>query len=152
MRSSPGPSATLSRFIANPAPIVGAPAARQRVHREVMLAVARVYELMVIFDGDLEDAVVQRQIAALSHQIEAGGGRVATTDLWGKRRFAYEIDHKWEGVYVVFEIVTEATDLHGLERNLRLADEVVRHKVIRLPDAEAERRGLVGEAAPAEAG
>jgi small subunit ribosomal protein S6 len=142
MRSSPERSATISRFIANPAPNVGAPAARQRVHREVMLAVARVYELMIIFDGELEDAVVQRQIAALSRQI----------DLWGKRRFAYEIDHKWEGIYVVFEIVTEATDLHDLERNLRIADEVVRHKVIRLPDAEAERRGLVGEAAPAEAG
>ena len=48
--------------------------------------------------------------------------------------------------------MTEAADLHEMERNLRLADEVVRHKLIRLPDSEAERRGLLGETAPAEAG
>lgn len=112
----------------------------------------RAYELMIIFDGDLDDAVVQQQLAGVSRQVTDGGGRVATTDLWGKRRFAYEINHKWEGIYAVLEIVTEARDLHELERTLRLADEVVRHKVIRLPEHEAERRGLLGTATPAEAG
>jgi small subunit ribosomal protein S6 len=76
---------------------------------------------------------------------------VASVDRWGRRRFAYQINHKWEGIYVVLEIVTEATNLDELERSLRLADQVVRHKLIRLPDAEAERRGLLGEATPAEA-
>lgn len=112
----------------------------------------RAYELMVIYDGDTDDAAVNASLAAIGRQVEAGGGRVATTDLWGKRRFAYEINHKWEGIYVVLEIVTEARDLHDIERSLRLADEVVRHKVIRLPDREATRRGLLGEATPAEAG
>jgi len=113
----------------------------------------RAYEMMVIFNGDLDDAVVTEQLAGINGQVQSGGGTVATTDLWGRRRFAYEIDHKTEGVYVVLEIVTEANDLHDLERSLRLADEVVRHKVIRLPDREAARRGLLGEAtAPAEAG
>ena len=37
--------------------------------------------------------------------------------------------------------------LDGVERSLRLADEIVRHKLLRLPDAEAERRGLMGTAA-----
>lgn len=112
----------------------------------------RAYELMIIYVGDTEDAVVNENLAGVSRQVEAGGGRVATTDLWGKRRFAYEIDHRWEGIYVVLEIVTDARDLHDIERSLRLADEVVRHKVIRLPDSEAARRGLLGEATPAEAG
>jgi small subunit ribosomal protein S6 len=113
----------------------------------------RAYELMVIFVGDLDDAVVSEQLAGIDSHVQAGGGRIATTDLWGRRRFAYEIDHKTEGIYVVLEIVTEANDLHDLERSLRLADEVVRHKVIRLPDREAARRGLIGEAAtPADAG
>jgi small subunit ribosomal protein S6 len=107
---------------------------------------------MVIFDGDCDDAVVNQSLAGISRAVEAGGGRVVTTDLWGRRRFAYEINHKWEGIYVVLEIVTEARDLHDVERSLRLADEVVRHKLIRLPDREAARRGLLGEAAPAEAG
>jgi small subunit ribosomal protein S6 len=112
----------------------------------------RAYELMIIYGGDTDEAVVNENLASVGRQVEAGGGRVATTDRWGRRRFAYQIDHRWEGIYVVLEIVTEATDLHELERNLRLADEVVRHKLIRLPDHEAARRELLGEATPAEAG
>jgi small subunit ribosomal protein S6 len=107
---------------------------------------------MVIYGGDTDEAVVNENLAGIGRQVEAGDGRIATTDRWGRRRFAYQIDHKWEGIYVVLEIVTEATDLHEIERNLRLADEVVRHKLIRLPDHEAAKRGLLGEATPAEAG
>lgn len=112
----------------------------------------RAYELMIIFDGDLDDAAVSEQLKAVTAGIEADGGRVATTDLWGRRRFAYEINHKWEGIYAVLEIVTGARDLGGVERSLSLADEVVRHKTIRLPDDEAARRGLLGEETPAQAG
>jgi small subunit ribosomal protein S6 len=83
--------------------------------------------------------------------IESAGGTIAKTDKWGKRRFAYEINHKNEGSYVVFEIEAEPGALDGVDRNLRLADEVVRHKIIRLPDSEAHRRGLLGAPAPAEA-
>ena len=76
------------------------------------------------------------------------------TEPWGRRRFAYQIDHRWEGFYVVLEVVTEANDLASTDRILRLADrsDVVRHKIMRLPDDEAARRGLIGEAVPAEAG
>lgn len=112
----------------------------------------RAYELMIIYVGDTEDADVNTSLASVTKAIEAGGGKVASTDRWGKRRFAYEINHRWEGIYVVLQITTEARDLHDVERSLRLADEVVRHKVIRLPDHEAARRGLLGEPAPADAG
>jgi small subunit ribosomal protein S6 len=105
---------------------------------------------MIIFGAELDEAGVQAQLAKVTQGVEAGGGTVATTDLWGVRRFAYEIDHKHEGIYVVLEITTEARDLAEVERALRLADEVVRHKLIRLPDSEAAKRGLLGEAAPAE--
>jgi small subunit ribosomal protein S6 len=67
-------------------------------------------------------------------------------DKWGRRRFAYPIDHKEEGVYSVLEIVTEAPNLDEVDRYLRLADDVVRHKLIRLPDDEAARRGLLAGA------
>jgi small subunit ribosomal protein S6 len=107
---------------------------------------------MVIYEGDTDDALVNESLADIGRQVDEGGGRIATTDRWGKRRFAYQINHKWEGIYVVLEIVTEARDLHALERSLHIADEVVRHKLLRLPEREAARRGLLGEAAPAEAG
>jgi small subunit ribosomal protein S6 len=106
---------------------------------------------MVIIDAEADDAGVDSAIARISDAIAAKGGDIRTTDRWGRRRFAYEINHKHEGYYVVFEALAEAGALDDLERQLRLADDIVRHKLIRLPDREAARRGLLGEA-PAAAG
>ncbi len=116
-----------------------------------MLAV-RAYELMVICNADLEESEVAQVINQVTASAVAKGGRVATTEKWGKRRFAYEIDHKTEGFYVVFEIEAEPGALDDVDRLLHLADEVVRHKLLRLPDHEAHKRGLLGVAAPADAG
>ena len=114
-----------------------------------MLAM-RAYEMMVICDGDLDESAVAGVINQTTAQIESAGGTVAKTEKWGRRRFAYEINHKTEGSYVVLEIEAEPGALDDVDRNLRLADEIVRHKIIRLPDAEAHRRGLLG-APPAAA-
>lgn len=112
----------------------------------------RAYELMVIFDSGLDDLAIDDQVKSVAAQIATRGGTVASTDRWGRRRFAYEIDHKTEGYYVVWELTADGADLEALERSLRLADEVVRHKLVRLPDHEATRRGLVGgQAEPAPA-
>jgi len=107
----------------------------------------RAYELMIIFEGETEDTSVNRILAQAGQLVEAEQGTVVKTERWGRRRFAYEINHKWEGIYVVLEITTEASNLDELERVLRIADEVVRHKVIRLPDREAAKRGLIGSTA-----
>ena len=111
----------------------------------------RAYELMVIADGDLEDNLVESTVRRVQEQVKAKGGDIRKTDRWGKRRFAYEINHKTEGYYVVFEFVG-GEGLADLEHQFRLADDLVRHKLIRLPDDEAARRGLLGEQAPAAAG
>jgi small subunit ribosomal protein S6 len=111
----------------------------------------RAYELMVIADGDLEDNNVETVVRWAQEQITARGGEVRKTDRWGKRRFAYEINKKPEGYYFVIEFVG-GEDLAGHEHQFRLADAVVRHKLSRLPDDEAARRGLLGGEAPATAG
>ena len=108
--------------------------------------VTRVYELMIIVDMDVDDATNKAVTAKVTELVEADGGTVPTVDNWGRRRFAYQINHKSEGVYTVLEIVTQAANLDEVDRYLRLADEVVRHKIIRLPDAEATRRGLLSTA------
>jgi small subunit ribosomal protein S6 len=108
----------------------------------------RAYELMIIVDADADDAGVKALIARVTELIEAGAGRIAKLDNWGKRRFAYEINKKTEGTYVVLEILTEGS-LDEVERYLRIADDSVRHKVIRLPEKEAARRGLTGAGTPA---
>ena len=117
----------------------------------------QVYELMIIFGGELEEDAVAASLSKVTTNIESEGGRVVTvrdSAPWGRRRFAYRINLKWEGVYVVLEVVTDAGNLDTTHRILRLADrsDVVRHKIMRLPDAEVAKRGLLGEVAPAEAG
>ena len=114
--------------------------------------ITRAYELMIIVDSDVAEGDIPAVITRTEGLITEEAGRVASTDNWGRRRFAYEINHKLEGTYVVWEIVTESAGLPTTERQLRLADDIVRHKLFRLPDHEATRRGLFGEAAPAVAG
>lgn len=108
----------------------------------------RAYELMVILHADVEESDVAARVEQVTQNVEANGGEVKTEDRWGKRRFAYEINHQQEGYYLVLEFVTETREMGTLERLLRLADDVVRHKLIRLPDDEAARRGLLGDGAP----
>jgi small subunit ribosomal protein S6 len=110
----------------------------------------RAYELMVIFDGDLEENNVEGSVRRVHDQIKARGGDVRRTDRWGKRRFAYELRHRWEGYYVLMEFTAEVALEEELHRMLSLADEVVRHKVIRIPEAALKARAA-SAAAPAEA-
>ncbi len=106
----------------------------------------RAYELMIIFTADQEESAVQGWINRLEKLAQDEGGSLEKTDKWGVRRFAYEMDGKWEGFYVVLEFLS-ATPLQEIDRTLRLADEVVRHKILRLPLTEAHRRGLAGASA-----
>lgn len=109
----------------------------------------RAYELMVIHDGDLDDVEVQDALKSVRARIE-DVATIKNVDFWGRRRFAYEINHKTEGYYSVIELLAEGGAMDPVERALRIADDVVRHKLIRLPDDEAARRGLLGESAATE--
>jgi small subunit ribosomal protein S6 len=103
----------------------------------------RAYELMVIIDGDVDDPKAQSYTKMVVDHIDQAGGVVnGKPDWWGKRPFAYPINKKEAGYYLVVECVVEGGALDELERQLRLADDVVRHKLIRLPEPEAERRGM----------
>ena len=108
----------------------------------------RAYELMIIFDGDLDEEAISSYLSNVVSAVESEDGKVASlkdTEPWGRRKFTYRINHKWEGFYVVLEIVTQAANIDSSDRLLRLADrsEIVRHKIIRLPDEEAIKRGLL---------
>lgn len=103
----------------------------------------RAYELMVIIDGDVDDPKAQSYTKMVTDGIDQAGGVVhGKPDWWGKRAYAYPINKKEAGYYLVVECVAEGGALDELERQLRLADDIVRHKLIRLPDAEAARRGM----------
>ncbi len=110
----------------------------------------RPYEVMVILDAGLDEDVIRTTLDRATTLISGGGGTVGRVDRWGRRRFAYEVAHRTEGYYALIETSAEPSVMADLDRMLGLADEVVRHKVIRLPDKVAGRapRPVSVEAAP----
>jgi small subunit ribosomal protein S6 len=97
----------------------------------------RPYEVMIILDAGLEEDAIRSALDRSTELIGSRGGTVSSVDRWGRRRFAYELKHKWEGYYVVLRTEAEPAVMLELDRSLHLADEVLRHKVIRLPDGVA---------------
>lgn len=91
----------------------------------------RDYEVMTIHRPELAEDEVEARITELESHLSGQGATVAGRDLWGKRRFAYEIDHVSEGYYSVVTFQAEAAAVDSLDRMLSLADEVVRHKIVR---------------------
>ena|SRR5205823_6570505 len=121
----------------NPAVPAGtAPGQRARVRREVGSHV-RPYEVMVILDAGLEEEAIRSVIDRTTELIRSRGGNPGTVDRWGRRRFAYELKHRWEGYYVLIRADAEPSVMIELDRFLHLADEVLRHKVVRLPEKVA---------------
>jgi small subunit ribosomal protein S6 len=95
----------------------------------------RPYEVMVILSTDLEEETIRSNVERWLQLIESKGAERGYIDFWGKRRFAYEIGHRWEGYYVVIQARSEPPAMDELHRVLSLADDVIRHKVLRVPES-----------------
>ena len=92
----------------------------------------RSYELMVIHRYDMAEPDVRSAVDEVEKAITDRQGIVKDSDFWGKRRFAYEINHMNEGYYTVSTFEGD-TDLQNvLDRSLSLLDSVVRHKIMRV--------------------
>ena len=94
----------------------------------------RRYELMVILDPDLEERTVAPSIDKFLNVIRKGGGSIENIDIWGRRRLAYEIKKKAEGLYAVVDMTAEPGLAKELDRQLNLNEAVLRTKLIR-PEA-----------------
>jgi small subunit ribosomal protein S6 len=94
----------------------------------------RAYELMVILDPDLEERTVAPSLDTYLNVVRNDGGTVENVDIWGRRRLAYEINKKPEGIYAVVTLQAEPATVKELDRQLSLNESVLRTKVIR-PDA-----------------
>lgn len=94
----------------------------------------RHYEIMVILDAGLEEDAIRDVLDRATKTLTTGGATVGKVDRWGKRRFAYEVRHLSEGNYVLIDVNAEPAAVAEADRMLGLADEVIRHKVIRLPE------------------
>lgn len=113
----------------------------------------RPYEVMVILDPGLEEAAVRGFVDRGVELLRSKDANPGQVEHWGKRRLAYEIRHKAEGYYALLGVVGDPAALAELDRMLSLADEVIRHKILRLPDSAAGRKrpAPVAAEAPADA-
>jgi small subunit ribosomal protein S6 len=91
----------------------------------------RSYELMVIHRYDMAEPDVRDAVAEIEKAITDREGTVSGSDFWGKRRFAYEINHMNEGYYSVITFDGDVELQDTLARSLALLDSVVRHKIVR---------------------
>lgn len=107
----------------------------------------RPYEVMVILNAGLDEDVIRAAVDRATDLIKARGATLGKVDHWGRRRYAYEVRHQVEGYYVLIETTAEPATMADLDRMLHLADEVVRHKIIRIPDKVT---GRIRRPAPAE--
>ena len=95
----------------------------------------RPYEVMVIFDAETEPDEIRAAVDRHAKSLKDKGAEVGAIDHWGKRRFAYRLKHRWEGYYVVLQARAEPAAMDELGRVLTLADEVLRHKILRIPES-----------------
>ena len=100
----------------------------------------RPYETMIIFDVAVDAQEIQLALDRALEATKAAGGTPGKIDRWGKRTLAYEMNKRREGYYVVVEFTGEPATVAELDRILGLADEVIRYKIVRLPDKRPARR------------
>lgn len=94
---------------------------------------ARHYEVMVILDPEVEERTVAPSLDQFLSVVKQSGGSVEKVDVWGRRKLAYEIRKKSEGIYAVLDLTAEPEAVKELDRQLGLQESVLRTKVIR-PD------------------
>jgi len=95
---------------------------------------------MIIFEITTDPPAIQAVVDRVLETIRTSGGNPGAVDRWGRRPFAYEVNHKREGYYVVVEFTSGTQTVADLDRMLGLADEVVRHKIVRLPETASGRK------------
>ena len=91
----------------------------------------RRYEVMVILDPSLDERTVAPSLDQFLTVVRNDGGTVEKVDVWGRRRLAYDIDKKSEGIYAVIDLSAEPATVKELDRQLNLNESVLRTKVMR---------------------
>jgi small subunit ribosomal protein S6 len=96
------------------------------------------YELMVILDPEVDERTVGPSLDKFLGVIRSDGGTVDNVDIWGRRRLAYEINKKSEGIYAVVNFTANSDATIELDRQLKLSEAVMRTKVLRAEEAIAQ--------------
>ena len=91
----------------------------------------RHYEVMIILDPNQDERTVSPSLDKFLEVVRKDGGKVENVDVWGKRRLAYAINKKEEGIYAVVTLECESASVLELDRRLNLNDTILRTTVLR---------------------
>jgi small subunit ribosomal protein S6 len=94
----------------------------------------RKYEVMVLIDSDVDERQVLALVEKHLEVITNGGGTVDNTDIWGRRRLAYDINKKSEAYYAVLQVTAEPATVSEMDRLMTIDEKIVRTKVLRRED------------------
>jgi small subunit ribosomal protein S6 len=94
----------------------------------------RDYELVMIVSPEVADEAIPATVERVQQFIAEQGGEVKEVNPWGRRRLAYPIERHREGSYVVAQLTLDPQRLTALEENLKLAEDVIRHLVVKLEE------------------
>ena len=97
------------------------------------------YEAMLIVIPELDEEQVENTISRFQTIIGRTGGEVRDVNHWGRRKLAYEIEHRTDGYYVVMEFTTGERTLGELKRIVRVSDDVLRHMIVKLTPTYAHK-------------
>jgi small subunit ribosomal protein S6 len=89
------------------------------------------YEILLMLDPELPEERQNEIVTRVRENIERSGGTWGTDDVWGRRKLAYEIDHKTDGVYHLLTFGAEPEALAEVSRVLKITDGVMRHLAVR---------------------
>ena len=99
------------------------------------------YEILLLFDAELPEERQNEIITRTRELIEGGNGTFEGHDVWGRRRLAYEIDHKAEGTYHLLTFQVDPETLDEISRVLKITDGVLRHLAVKRPKPGATPSG-----------
>jgi len=128
------------------------PAARRcpggaSTHREEIKPLLRDYEILYIVRPELDDEKLHEAVGSVGKLIENLGGTSRKTDVWGRRRLAYEVRHLREGQYVLTDFQIDPARVPEMEATLKISDTVFRHLIVRKPEPRAPRKPKAAPAA-----
>lgn len=98
------------------------------------MANLRTYEVMFIVNPNTPDDELERIVGSMSEIVTSLGGIITKTEMMGRRRLAYPIEKKTEGIYVLFEIDGSGKEIAELERKMRVTEQIIRYISVRVDE------------------
>ena len=110
-----------------------------------------IYENIIILNAALPDEEINAAITRIKELVTNAGGETLKTDLWGRRKLAYEIKKQQKGFYVLFVFKTPAGTIKKLEELYKVFDPVIKYMVIKLGPKQVKALEAAQAAAQAAA-